>query len=68
MPNNKAPRVVENLWSPLDSQNPLYEDGMRWVKTDRAGEPEMYATHPPEQFLAAMCAGLSPAPLPVALN
>ena len=29
-----------------------------WVKLDRRGEPEMYS-HPPEQFLAAMCAGLA---------
>jgi len=58
MPNNNLLRVVKNLWSPLDSQSPLYESGMRWVKVDRRGEPEMYASHPPEQLLAAMCAGL----------
>lgn len=68
MPNNNVPRIVENLWSPLDTQSPLYEDGMRWVKLDLSGEPEMYASHPPEQFLAAICAGLGLEVQQAALN
>lgn len=45
----------ENLWQPIPTDHALHLDGFRWQKLGLDGEPEIFATHPPEALLEGMC-------------
>lgn len=47
--------VVHNTWSKLPADHALALDGFRWQKLGPDGEPEMFATDPPEKLLEGMC-------------